>query len=358
MSLLNILLGILVLTILATVHELGHFVFARLARVPVEEFALGFGPAILSKRRGGTNYRLNIIPVLAYVKIKGMEPGDVTPDGFNAQRFWKRFLILAGGPLLNILLALLLFLFLFSFSSMPTTIIGEIMPSSPAEKSGILIGDEILAINGENVKTWEDIVRKISEQGEKPTLTFSIFHFFIPFGVNKQGEKPTLTFSLKRGTESLVITTTPTYLEEEKRYIVGIIPTLARRNFSQAVSSAFHYFGQVFLLIFSSLGMLFSGKAGISDFAGPVGIVQITAQQAQAGVLNLLGITGILSMALGAFNLIPFPALDGGHLLFLVVEGISGKKVSPKVQYALNTLGFLILLGFLLIVTWGDILRL
>lgn len=336
MSLLNILLGILVLTILATVHELGHFVFARLARVPVEEFALGFGPAILSKRRGGTNYRLNIIPVLAYVKIKGMEPGDVTPDGFNAQRFWKRFLILAGGPLLNILLALLLFLFLFSFSSMPTTTIGEIMPSSPAEKSGILIGDEILAINGENVKTWEDIVRKISEQGEKPTLTFS----------------------LKRGTESLVITTTPTYLEEEKRYIVGIIPTLARRNFSQAVSSAFHYFGQVFLLIFSSLGMLFSGKAGISDFAGPVGIVQITAQQAQAGVLNLLGITGILSMALGAFNLIPFPALDGGHLLFLVVEGISGKKVSPKVQYALNTLGFLILLGFLLIVTWGDILRL
>jgi regulator of sigma E protease len=265
-----------------------------------------------------------------------MEPGDVTPDGFNAQRFWKRFLILAGGPLLNILLALLLFLFLFSFSSMPTTTIGEIMPSSPAEKSGILIGDEILAINGENVKTWEDIVRKISEQGEKPTLTFS----------------------LKRGTESLVITTTPTYLEEEKRYIVGIIPTLARRNFSQAVSSAFHYFGQVFLLIFSSLGMLFSGKAGISDFAGPVGIVQITAQQAQAGVLNLLGITGILSMALGAFNLIPFPALDGGHLLFLVVEGISGKKVSPKVQYALNTLGFLILLGFLLIVTWGDILRL
>jgi regulator of sigma E protease len=336
LSLLNILLGILVLTILATVHELGHFVFARLARVPVEEFALGFGPAILSKRRGGTNYRLNIIPVLAYVKIKGMEPGDVTPDGFNAQRFWKRFLILAGGPLLNILLALLLFLFLFSFSSMPTTTIGEIMPSSPAEKSGILIGDEILAINGENVKTWEDIVRKISEQGEKPTLTFS----------------------LKRGTESLVITTTPTYLEEEKRYIVGIIPTLARRNFSQAVSSAFHYFGQVFLLIFSSLGMLFSGKAGISDFAGPVGIVQITAQQAQAGVLNLLGITGILSMALGAFNLIPFPALDGGHLLFLVVEGISGKKVSPKVQYALNTLGFLILLGFLLIVTWGDILRL
>jgi len=336
LSLLNILLGILVLTILATVHELGHFVFARLARVPVEEFALGFGPAILSKRRRGTNYRLNIIPVLAYVKIKGMEPGDVTPDGFNAQRFWKRFLILAGGPLLNILLALLLFLFLFSFSSMPTTTIGEVMPSSPAEKSGILIGDEILAINGESMKTWEDIVRKISEQGEKPTLTFS----------------------LKRGTESLVITTTPTYLEEEKRYIVGIIPTLARRNFLQAVSSAFHYFGQVFLLIFSSLGMLFSGKAGISDFAGPVGIVQITAQQAQAGVLNLLGITGILSMALGAFNLIPFPALDGGHLLFLVVEGISGKKVSPKVQYALNTLGFLILLGFLLIVTWGDILRL
>jgi regulator of sigma E protease len=333
---LNILIGILVLTLLATFHELGHFLFARLARVPVEEFAFGFGPAILSKRSGGTLYRLNLIPVLAYVKIKGMEPGDLSPDGFNAQKFWKRFLILCGGPLFNIFLALLLFVLLFSLAPMPTTTIAEVMSSSPAERSGLQPGDRILAINGVAVNTWEDITLKISQNTQETPISFKV----------------------ERNGEVLEITTTPTYLEAEKRYIVGIVPLTVRRDLLQALGSAFIYFGQMLLLMLYSLGMLFTGKVSLSDFTGPVGIVQITAQQAQAGALNLLGIVGILSMALGVFNLIPFPALDGGHLLFLSIEGISGKKINPRVYNTVNTIGFIILLAFLLLVTWGDILRL
>jgi len=332
----NVLIGILVLTLLAIGHELGHFIFARLARVPVEEFALGFGPALLSTRRGGTVYRLNLIPVLAYVKIKGMEPGDLSPDGFNAQKFWKRFLILFGGPLCNVILALLMFVLLFSLAPMPTTTIAEILPQSPAELSGLRSGDKILMIDSTPVKTWEDITLKISQS---------------------TGGSP-LTFRIERDGKILDITTIPTYLEAEKRYIVGIVPALEKRTFVVALGSSFTYFGQMFLIMFYSLGMLFTGKVSLSDFAGPVGIVQLTAQQAQAGFLNLLGITGILSMALGVFNLIPFPALDGGHLLFLIIEGIRGKKINPRVYNTVNTIGFIILLAFLLLVTWGDIFKL
>ncbi|MGB9553036.1 MAG: RIP metalloprotease RseP [bacterium] len=332
----NILIGILVLTLLAVIHELGHFSFARLAHVPVEEFAFGFGPALLSKRRGETLYRLNLIPVLAYVKIKGMEPGDLSPDGFNAQRFWKRFLILSGGPLFNVIFALLLFVILFSLAPTPTTTIAEVLSSSPAEKSGLQPGDKILEINGTAVNTWEDITLKISQNAKDAPLSFKV----------------------ERHGEILEFTATPTYLEAEKRYIVGIVPLAVRRSFFAALSSAFIYFGQMLLLMFYSLGMLFTGKVSLSDFTGPVGIVQITAQQAQAGALNLLGIVGILSMALGIFNLIPFPALDGGHLLFLSIEGISGRKINPRIYNTINTIGFVILLAFLLLVTWGDILRL
>lgn len=332
----NILIGILVLTILAIGHELGHFFFAKIFRVPVEEFAFGLGPAIISKRSAGTLYRFNLIPVLAYVKVKGMEPGDLSPDGFNAQRIWKRFLILFGGPLANMTLALILFLLIFSLAPMPTTTIGEIMENSPAQISGFLPGDQILAIGGKPVDSWEDI-----------TLTIN----------QSQGGKP-LVFEVQRDGNIINITATPTFLAEEKRYIVGIVPSLKKRGFLEAVGSSFTYFGNMFLLMFQSLGMLFSGKVSLSDFSGPVGIVQITAQQAQAGILNLLGITGVLSMALGVFNLIPFPALDGGHILFLAIEGIRGKKINPKVYATVNAIGFIFLLAFLLLVTWGDILKL
>ncbi|MCR4428876.1 MAG: RIP metalloprotease RseP [Caldiserica bacterium] len=332
----NVLIGILVLTVLAIGHELGHFIFAKISRVPVEEFAFGFGPAILSKKSRGTLYRLNLIPILAYVKVKGMEPGDQSPDGFNAQRIGKRFLILFGGPLSNMVLALLLFILLFSLAPMPTTTIGQIIENSPAEASGLLPGDQILAIGGKSVNSWEDI-----------TLTIN----------QSQGGSP-LAFEIQREGKTLEITATPTFLTEEKRFIVGIIPALRKRGFLEAIGSAFYYFGNMFLLIFQSLGMLFSGKVSLSDFSGPVGIVQITAQQAQAGIMNLLGITGVLSMALGVFNLIPFPALDGGHILFLVIEGIRKKKINPKVYATVNAIGFIFLLAFLLLVTWGDILRL
>ena len=324
MTFLNIVIGIIVLGLLATVHELGHFFFAKVAKVSVEQFAFGFGPALFSFKRGETTYRLNLLPFLAYVKVKGMEPGDSTPGGFNVQSFWRRFFILSGGVAFNLIFALILLVIVFSFAPVPSTTIAEVVPDTPAFSAGILANDRILAINGSSIETWEDVTLEISRY--------------------KEGEPP-IDFLLSREKEEIHIQVVPMLEPQEKRYVVGIRPASMRLSFGSAIIQSFIFFGKLVGLLFYGFSLLFSGQAGVSDFVGPVGIVQIAAEQAQAGFLNLLNIAAFLSMALGITNLLPIPAVDGGHIFFMIPELLFNKKVPAKFENAVHAIGFTILLA-------------
>ncbi len=337
MTILNIIIGILVLGLLATVHELGHFLFAKAAKVTVEQFALGFGPAIFSFQKGNTTYRLNLLPFFAYVKVKGMEPGDNSPGGFNVQSLGKRLLILSGGVIFNLTFALILLVIVFSFALVPSTTISEVVPDTPAFAAGMLPEDHILAINGVNIGSWEDITLEI--------------------GRYKEGEPP-LDFLLQRGEEEIHIQATPIFDSQEKRYLVGIRPGTMSLSFGRAIIQSFVFFGKLIGLLFYGFGLLFSGQAGVSDFVGPVGIVQIAAEQAQAGFLSLLNIAAFLSVALGITNLLPIPAVDGGRIVFLLIEWVTRRKINPRVENMVHTVGFFLLLALAFLITWNDIARL
>ncbi|MCX5976481.1 MAG: RIP metalloprotease RseP [Coprothermobacterota bacterium] len=335
----NILLAILVLGVLIFVHEMGHFLFAKRFRVPVEAFALGFGPAIFSFKRRETVYRLNVFPLGGYAKIVGMEGDEEDPRGFYAQSKSRRFLILAGGVLFNLVFAwvLILIVSLFSPTAANDTVVGEILPGYPAQAAGLQTGDKILSINGNAVETW-DQERSLIEQSSK--------------------DGNPLQLQLDRGGQLLTFSVTPTYPTAENRWMLGLGPRAVRLPAGEAFVQSFVQYWRLISLVFLSLGMLITGQASIADLTGPVGIVQVTAQFSQSGFLSLLWFTSFLSINLGVLNLLPIPAFDGGRIIFLLIEAITGRRVNRRVEEMIHTVGFFLIIGLFLYITFQDIRRL
>ncbi|MEI6509723.1 MAG: RIP metalloprotease RseP [bacterium] len=335
----NILLAILVLGVLIFVHEMGHFLFAKGFRVPVKVFALGFGPALFSFKRKETIYRLNIFPLGGYANIAGMEGDEEDPRGFYAQSKPRRFLILAGGVLFNLVFAwvLILIVSIFSPTAVNDTVIGEILPGYPAEVAGLQTGDKILSIDGNPVETW-DQERSLIEQ------------------LSKAGNP--LQLQLDRGGQLLTFSVTPTFPKAENRWMMGIGPRAVRLPLGEAIVQSFVQYWRLISLVFLSLGMLFTGQASIADLTGPVGIVQVTAQFSQSGFLSLMWFTSFLSINLGVLNFLPIPAFDGGRIIFLLIESITGRRVNRRLEEMIHTVGFFLIIGLFLYITFQDIRRL
>ena len=335
----NILLAILVLGVLIFVHEMGHFLFAKGFRVPVKVFALGFGPALFSFKRKETIYRLNIFPLGGYANIAGMEGDEEDPRGFYAQSKPRRFLILAGGVLFNLVFAwvLILIVSIFSPTAVNDTVIGEILPGYPAEVAGLQTGDKILSIDGNPVETW-DQERSLIEQ------------------LSKAGNP--LQLQLDRGGQLLTFSVTPTFPKAENRWMMGIGPRAVRLPLGEAFVQSFVQYWRLISLVFLSLGMLFTGQASIADLTGPVGIVQVTAQFSQSGFLSLMWFTSFLSINLGVLNFLPIPAFDGGRIIFLLIESITGRRVNRRLEEMIHTVGFFLIIGLFLYITFQDIRRL
>jgi len=335
----NILLAILVLGVLIFVHEMGHFLFAKGFRVPVKVFALGFGPAIFSFKRKETIYRLNIFPLGGYANIAGMEGDEEDPRGFYAQSKPRRFLILAGGVLFNLVFAwvLILIVSIFSPTAVNDTVIGEILPGYPAEVAGLQTGDKVLSIDGNPVETW-DQERSLIEQ------------------LSKTGNP--LQLQLDRGGQLLSFSVTPTFPKAENRWMMGIGPRAVRLPLGEAFVQSFVQYWRLISLVFLSLGMLITGQASIADLTGPVGIVQVTAQFSQSGFLSLMWFTSFLSINLGVLNFLPIPAFDGGRIIFLLIESITGRRVNRRLEEMIHTVGFFLIIGLFLYITFQDIRRL
>lgn len=348
---------ILVLGLLIFVHELGHFLFAKLFRVRVLKFSLGFGPKLIGKVVGDTEYVISALPLGGYVKMYGENPDEQNvPErdrqaAFAHKTILQRFLIIFAGPLFNLIFPVILFFLLFLFVGVPqqvdTTRIGAVSEESPAWTAGLQPGDEILAINGLPTERWEDVLNRVTESGGEE-ITMKIWRDGERFDVQLQ---PALDDAKNVFGEVI-----------EERYMVGIVKEsiieYTSVGFFQAFSDAL---AQTWLFIYlTGMGFikLIQQVIPASELGGPILIAQLAGEQMREGWINLIYFIGILSVNLGILNLLPIPVLDGGHLVFLTVEAIRRKPMEEKAQIIAQQIGLALLGTLMIFVFYNDIARL
>ena len=348
---------ILVLGLLIFVHELGHFLFAKLFGVRVLKFSLGFGPKIASKVIGETEYVLSALPLGGYVKMFGENPDEQNVSSvdrkasFAHKKVWQRFSIVFAGPLFNLLFCLVLFWMVFFFAGLPTSVdstrIGKVSDNSPAQRAGIIAEDVIIEIDNRPTTSWLDVLDGVKGSDGKQ----------ISLVVLRQNEE--IEISVIPEIDSVK----DQFGEEiDRRFMIGIMKAeeLIYTDIS-LVESVKYACAQTWAYIsITALGFIkiFQAKIPASELGGPILIAQIAGQQMQAGWLNLISFMGLLSVNLGLLNLLPIPVLDGGHLVFLTLEAIMRKPMNERVQIVAQQVGIGLLGTLMIFVFYNDIVRL
>ncbi|MGB4214366.1 MAG: RIP metalloprotease RseP [Dethiobacteria bacterium] len=330
----TLIAAVIIFGILVFVHEFGHFIAARLNGVRVLELAIGMGPRVISRQKGETVYSLRLFPLGGFCRMLGENPDEINePGSLPGTAPARRAAIMAAGPVMNLLLSILLFFIIFYFivgvQYLDRSTIGNVLPGTPAESAGLQEGDEIAAINGEPVEKWEEVVRVIEKHpGEELVLL-----------VRRDGMIKEFTLIAEPSPES-------------GKGKIGITPLVQKYQFRRALGSSFKQFG----MIIASIFQVFTGQVPL-DITGPVGIVITIGAVARTGIVNLLWLTALISISLGLVNLLPIPALDGGRLLFILIEALRGRPIDPEKEGMVHFIGFALLLLLILLVTYNDLLR-
>jgi regulator of sigma E protease len=349
----NIFAFVVVLGVLIFVHELGHFLVARLFGVGVEKFSLGFGPRLFGKKIGLTDYRVSAIPLGGYVKMMGedptseMDPRDI-PLSFTHKHVFKRMLIVAAGPAFNLLLPLLIFFGIFQISGtyILKPSIGEVQESSPARAAGLQAGDTITAINGTPVTNWDEMAALIAGSGGR-SLSVTI-------------QRPEW--------DGFTVTVTPQatmskniFGEDVQRYIIGIssageVVNQRLNPIASFVESVRQTYNITKLTIVSIVKMI-QGTVSAKTLGGPIMIAEMAGQQAREGTLNLVFFIALLSINLAIINFLPIPVLDGGHLLFFLIEAVIRRPLNTRMREISQQAGIFILIMLMIFVFYNDITR-
>jgi regulator of sigma E protease len=327
-----ILMGVLAFSFLVIAHEFGHFIVAKLNDVKVEEFSLGMGPKIIGIKGRETEYLIKALPIGGYVKMLGEEDKTDDPRAFSNKSPLRKLSIVSAGPIMNIIVAIILLAIIGYNTGVITTQVNSVMDNSPAKSAGVLANDTIKEIDGKKITTWEELSNTISTSKDKE-----------------------LIITIERDTKSITIAVKPEYNEESKSYIIGIEPKVVRPSLGQSISYGFKQLIGMTKLTFSAFGTIFKGQAKMDDFGGPITIFRISTEAAKLGFLNLLYFVAIISIQLAIFNIIPFPALDGGWILLFLFEIITRKKINDKVVGIANYVGFSILMLLMIAVLLKDI---
>nr|AOR51232.1 membrane-associated zinc metalloprotease [uncultured bacterium pBC1] len=345
------ILALLVLSALIFFHELGHYSAARFFGVYVEVFSIGFGKKLFSFQWIGTQWQISAIPLGGYVKMKGQDDSDPTAissdnDSYTAKKPWQRIIILLAGPLANFALAWVFFYAIaLGGPQALSPVIGKIVPESPAHQAGLLNGDKILSINGKNITAWDELSESIkTSQG---TLTLV---------VDRNATRHFVTLTPR------ISETTNLFKEKIQQRMVGIAPAGVTHtldlSFSETITYASKQTYETSFLIFQSVQKLLTGVVPAKEVGGVVSIVQITADATAYGWMSLLFFSALISVNLGVLNLLPIPALDGGHIMFNLYEMIRRKAPSDEVIYRLTIGGWVLLLGLMALGLYNDITRL
>lgn len=337
---LTILAAIFVFGVLVTVHEFGHFITAKMTGMRVDEFAIGFGPKIYQQKDGETLYSLRAIPLGGYNKIAGMDPDDpVEPNAFNSKPIPARMLVILAGALMNFILPIILFSGIFMVEGrlqlVNEPVLGTVVDEMVAARAGLKAGDRIVTIDGKNVETWTDVVLNLRKAGtEEVTLT-----------AERNGVLQTYKM-------------TPMFDKDAGRPLIGVSPKFSKESlgFFGSIKEGFIYTKNIGLSMVSGLYRIVSGNAP-ADVAGPIGVAQMAGQVAEKGLLPLMNFVAFLSINLGVINLLPLPALDGGHFVLLLLEALRGKPLGGKAMTNIQMVGVALILALTVFSTFKDITR-
>ena len=351
MTILYVLLALLLLGVLITVHEFGHFAAARLCGIPVKEYSIGFGPKLVQwkSRKHETLFSIRPIPLGGYCMFFGDTDDD--PDGtkmkddprnYNNAAVWKRMLSVFSGPLMNFVLAFVVAIALMGIYGVTigTPFVASVVEGQPAEQAGLLPGDAFVTVRGidmENASTT-DVSAAIGDISSGQAVEMTVL----------------------RDGEAMDFTINPVYDEAEGRYMIGITIQQGYRDLpgGMVIPAAWNMCTDAATVILDALGKLVTTGEGLDQTAGPVGVVQMVAEQTKQGGFEIfLYLMVIISINLGLMNLLPIPGLDGSRLIFMAIEAVRRKPVSQNVESMIHLAGYVLLLGLMIFFTFKDVLR-
>ncbi len=337
----NDIVTILVFGVLILSHEAGHFFTAIWAKIKIHEFSIGMGPALFKREGKLCRFCIRAFPIGGFVQMEG-EDGDSTDENsFTSKPRWKRFLVLVMGAAMNILMGFLLICCInATIKAYPTTTVAEFLPDAVSSSYGLKEGDKITAIDGYRIFSYMDISYALTKDSKAED--FDII-------VQRDGKKVQLEnvrFPVIEDEGYGAFHDTDFKVFGQKRNLFSVFKYSA--GYTLSVSRS----------IYSFVGSLFTMKADLSQVSGPVGTAEIIGKSATVGLDSLLLVVAMISINLGVMNLLPFPALDGGRILFLLIEAIRRKPMNPKVETAINGIGLLLLMGLMVLVMFKDIINL
>jgi len=338
---LSILGVIFTFGIVIVIHEFGHFILCKIVGIKVEEFSFGFGKAIFQTLRNGTLYSIRIVPLGGYVKPKGEDINECKgeDDEYFSKKWYQRIPVVLAGPFMNYILSFFIFLGVIYFVGKPvpspSTIIGDVAPGFPAQVAGLREGDKIVSINSIRVKNWKEMTQIIHPSIEKE--------------INIEYERDGKIYKA-----SLITKRDPAY----NRGIIGIVPKTEYENVRLIDAVRFSGY-QLWYWTDMTIKTLARSIYRLEkpDVAGPIGIINIVSKAAHSQISDFLYLVGLISVAVGIFNLLPLPLLDGGHFVLYLFEGILRRKITPTVIKYVNSTGIVIILSILVFATYNDILR-
>ncbi len=337
----SIIVTIIAFGIMVMLHELGHFLTAKKFGVTVHEFSIGMGPLLFKWGKGETQYSLRLLPLGGYVKLEGEEEESDNPKAFSNISPIKRICILVAGALMNIILGFVCFVIINNtYPTVQVPVISEIVANSAAEEAGLMAGDEIIKLNNTPVATQSDVSLFMMSNPEEVKVTY-----------RRDGEKNTVTLIP---------------LMQDGRLLIGFKGSVKTLNFLERLEYSYYDTRYVVKAVLVSVKMLFTGEAKVSDMSGPVGVVQVVGDAAESAqpygslavVMQVLMLFAMISVNLGVFNLLPFPALDGGSIIFAFIELVTRKKLKQEVLGYINLAGLALILGLGIYIMFSDIIKL
>ena len=343
MIFLYLLLTLLLLSVLVFLHEGGHFLIARLNNITVNEFSIGMGPKIFSyeSKKSGIKYSVRALPIGGFVSMAGEDESSEDPNAFCNKNVWRRISTVLAGPITNIIVGFLGMFILVALTGPATNIVASFMDDATSVNYGLQVNDKIVAIEGVKTHTGNEVVYEITYQGDKP----------LDITVVRDGKKIVL--------EDVVFPTV-----EESGVTLGNYDMLfygiseADRSFGIIISHTFWRTYSTAKMVWDSLADLIGGRFGLDAISGPIGMTELVGSAITAGWESLLYLWVIISVNLGVMNLLPLPALDGGRLMFLFWEAITRKPVNKTVESYINAAGLLLLMAFMILITFKDIFKL